>query len=55
MQPTLDEKAIEAINRILKEGQKAVVQRCKDGIIVMKEERHIKYRTAEKRRQEMAI
>lgn len=52
MQPKLDDNAIDAINRILKNGNKAVIQRCKDGIIVMEEVRHIKYRTAERRQQD---
>ena len=52
MQPKLDGQAIDAINRILKNGNKAVIQRCKDGIIVMEEVRHIKYRSAERRQQE---
>ena len=40
----LDENAIRAIERVLKNGNKAVVQRTKDGVIVMEEKRTIQYR-----------
>ena len=45
MNPQLDEKAVEEINRILKNGNKVVIQRRKDDIIIMEETRKIKYTT----------
>ena len=42
----IDDIAIKAILAIVNKGNKAIVQRCKDGIIVMEEKRTIKYRNA---------
>lgn len=44
----LDEKAVEAVNEILRRGNKAVIQRQGDGVIVMEEKRKIQYSTAPK-------
>lgn len=43
MEVKLDEKAVAEIERILKNGDKAVIQRKKDGYIIMAERRIIKY------------
>jgi len=42
----IDDIAIKAILTIVNKGNKAIIQRCKDGIIVMEEKRTIKYRNA---------
>lgn len=43
MEVKLDDKAVAAIEQILKNGDKAVIQRKKDGLVVMAEKRIIKY------------
>lgn len=45
MHVELDTQAVEAINRILNKGNKAVIQRSKNGVIVMEERRKIQYRS----------
>lgn len=42
----IDKNAVEAIKAIVNRGNKAVIQRSKDGIIVMEEKRTIKYQNA---------
>ena len=45
----LNDRAVEAIEAILKKGDKAVVQRSKDGVLIMSEHRKIQYSTAPSR------
>ena len=45
MHVELDAKVVDTINRILNTGNKAVIQRSKDGVIVMEERRKIHYRS----------
>lgn len=45
----LTDQAVEAIEMILKKGDKAVVQRNKDGVLIMEEKRKIQYSTVPRR------
>ncbi len=47
MRVKLNEQAVLEIETILKRGNKAVVQRQKDGFIILEEKREIKYRDTE--------
>ena len=51
----IDDKAVAAIEAVLKKGNRAVVQRRGQSIIVMEEERKIRYDTDSSGNQERAI
>ena len=51
----IDKDAVTAIETILKHGNKAVIQRSGNDVIVMEEKRKIAYRTAPSGEQERAI
>ncbi len=45
----LNDKAVEAIETILKKGDKAVIQRSREGVLIMEEKRKITYSTVPRR------
>ena len=45
MRVQIDREAVQTIERILNSGNDAVVRRRRDGIVILAEERKIKYQT----------